>query len=149
MCHQSVGLIAREVESRGIPTLSMSSAQSITRAANPPRAVYLDYPLGHTAGRAEDPAEQLAIMRDTLHAFESIERPGTMIDLAYEWADDDAWKDRVMRPRTDAAPDAPSEHHADDRIQRFDTPQYQTEDDARLAPDPEHCPSCVFLDDVS
>ena len=39
------------VEAAGISTVSMSNARSITAAANPPRAVYLDYPLGQTAGR--------------------------------------------------------------------------------------------------
>ena len=76
----------------------MSSARSITAAVNPPRAVYLDYPLGHTSGKPEDAANQMAVMRDTLAAFASIDAPGTIIDLEYEWREDDSWKDRVMRP---------------------------------------------------
>jgi len=37
VCHQSVGLIAREVEQAGIPTLCLSSAWDITFAVRPPR----------------------------------------------------------------------------------------------------------------
>ncbi len=133
-----MGLIAREIEHRGIPTLSMSSARSITAAVAPPRAVFLDYPLGHTAGRANDPANQLRIMRDTLQIFESIDRPGSLVDLGYQWQPDDAWKERVMRPD----PDRPN-NHDDDRVARHATPQYQSEEDARAA-DPD-CPTCVFL----
>ena len=61
-----MGLIAREIEARGIPTLSMTSALSITKAANPPRAAYLDFPLGHTAGKPHQPLLNRAIVRDAL-----------------------------------------------------------------------------------
>lgn len=141
MCHQSVGLIAREIEGRGIPTICMSSAYSITAAVNPPRAVYLDFPLGHTAGKPNDKAIQRRIMIDTLSALDSIQVPGTIRKLAYEWSDDDSWKDQVMRPR-------PGRSHSDERIERFPEPQYQHPDDElealrNLAQD--GCPSCVWL----
>ena len=128
----------------------MSSALSITEAVNPPRAVYLDYPLGHTAGKAADPANQFAIMRDTLAAFESIDEAGSVVRLDYEWREDDTWKDYVMRPKPasetgDARQSSDSEHE-DDRVERFDTPQYQTEEDAEAAE--AECPSCVFLEDA-
>ena len=40
----------------------MSSAYSITRSVNPPRAVYLDFPLGRTAGKANDKPLQRKII---------------------------------------------------------------------------------------
>ena len=126
----------------------MSSARSITAAVNPPRAVHLDYPLGHTAGKRSDPANQLAIMRDTLAAFEKIAEPGTIIDLNYQWQEDDAWKDSVMRPQPERVEDTNGQDpgHNDTRTERYDTPQYQTEEDAAIA-DPD-CPSCIFLKEV-
>ena len=45
-----------------MPTLSMTSAWSITAAVWPPRAAFVDHPLGHTTGRAGDPAGQRAIV---------------------------------------------------------------------------------------
>lgn len=119
----------------------MSSARSITAAINPPRAVYLDYPLGHTAGKPNDPDNQLAIMRDTLAAFDQIRDPGTIIDLDYSWAADDGWKDSVMRP--DAESNSDRNSHNDTRTERHNTPQYQSPDDAAAA-DPS-CPTCIFL----
>ena len=59
-----MGLIAREIERRGIATVSLSSAYSITRAAFAPRAVYLDFPLGRTAGKAGDAVMQRDIVRE-------------------------------------------------------------------------------------
>lgn len=143
MCHQSVGLIAREIEKRGIPTLSMSSAYSITASVGAPRAVYLDYPLGHTAGKPNAPEEQRMIMQATLAAFEAIDTPGEIVELPFHWRDDDVWKDHVMRPRAHG-PQARDDTLADDRVARVDTPQYQSDAD-RAAADPA-CASCVFLE---
>ena len=117
MCHQSVGLISRAIEAKGIPTLSLTSAWSITASANPPRAAYTDFPLGHTAGRPNQPAEQSALIRDALTQFEAIETPGTIIPLGYGW--DRVWKDEAREL-------------IDHRTTRRDTPQYQNEAD-RLA----------------
>jgi hypothetical protein len=137
-----VGLIAREIEAAGIPTLSMTSAFSITRAVNPPRAAFLDFPLGHTTGKAHDPAGQRQILRDALRVFERLETPGQIEELRYTWAEDDAWKDRVMRPDTEGGVS-----HDDDRVERLDTPQYQCELDRRVAQAAGECTSCVFLEE--
>jgi hypothetical protein len=115
----------------------MSSALSITRAVNPPRAVFLDFPLGHTAGRADDKAGQRKIMIDTLSAFDSIQVPGTVRTLEYQWADTDDWKDGVMRPD-------PNGSHNDNRTERDDRPQYQLETDREAVLREDDCPGCFF-----
>ena len=133
-----MGLIAREIEGRGIPTLCMSSALSITRALCPPRAVFLDFPLGHTAGKAGEPELQRRILGEVLDAFEEIQVPGTVRELPHRWAADDGWKDAVMRPRAGSGP-------ADERTERSATPQYQTPED-RLAAERGDCPGCVWTE---
>ncbi|MCZ6853681.1 MAG: hypothetical protein O7G86_07160 [Gammaproteobacteria bacterium] len=105
----------------------MSSAYSITRSVNTPRAVYLDFPLGHTAGKPADKALQRKVMIDTLSALDTIQVPGTIRTLPYRWADSDAWKDTVMRS------DSKQIEHADDRVERTTDPQYQLEADAQAA----------------
>jgi hypothetical protein len=84
-----VGLIARVVEAAGIPTLCMTSALDITRAVNPPRAVFVNFPLGHQTGRPHQPDQQRQIVRDAMRAFETIERPGTIVELPYVWDPND------------------------------------------------------------
>ena len=118
----------------------MSSALSITQSVNPPRAVFLDFPLGHTAGKPNDPQGQLAIMQHTLKAFASLSSPGEIKHLPFTWHPDDAWKDNVMRPQRRA--DKADRQHADDRVARHASPQYQTAADEAMA-DP-RCPTCVF-----
>ena len=83
-------------------------------------------------------------MKSTLDAFASIGTPGTIVDLPYRWLADDAWKDRVMRPQGDSK--GGTAEHEDDRIERFDTPQYQSPQDKPA--DESHCPTCVFLEDT-
>lgn len=113
----------------------MSSAWSITAAVNPPRAVFLDYPLGHTAGRRGDVDEQWRIMAETLDALASIDTPGTIRVLDHVWDDDEAWKVRELAGRDDF------------RRERIGEPQYQFEAD-RIAAEVERardgCPSCVY-----
>ena len=121
-----MGLIAREIESQGIPTLSLSSALSITRSVNPPRAVFLDFPLGHTAGKPHDEDLQAAIVEAALRAFETMETPGSIQSLPFHWADDDAWKDAVMRPRAGGGDGG---EPRDDRSERSGEPQYQYDAD--------------------
>ena len=125
-----MGLIAREIESQGIPTVSLSSALSITSSVNPPRAVFLDFPLGHTAGKPHDEDLQDAIVEAALKAFETMEEPGSIDRLPFHWADDADWKGSVMRPRPGGAD---GEGSRDDRSERSGEPQYQSELDRQAA----------------
>jgi hypothetical protein len=131
------------MERRGIPTICLSSAYSITAAVNPPRAVFLDFPLGHTAGKPDDRALQRRIMIDTLSALDGIQVPGTIRTLPYAWSADDAWKDGVMRPSA-------GDSHSDSRTERLAEPVYQCPDDELAAAEAlsrDGCPGCVFLSD--
>ncbi|WP_419865248.1 hypothetical protein [Candidatus Poriferisodalis sp.] len=141
----------------------MTSARDITRAAWPPRSVYLDYPLGHTSGKPHEPELNLQILRDTFAAFEHLGVPGSMAHLPYRWSETDRWKDKVFAPSTKAADlpecatpggdgaqqDATGGDYEDDRVERHPTPQHQTEDDAaaaRLSHDGEDCLVCAGID---
>lgn len=96
----------------------MTSAWSITASANPPRAAFTDFPLGHTSGRPDRPDEQVDLIRDTLACFASIDDPGTIVPLDYEWGEE--WKDGARALQ-------------DHRTERRATPQYQTADDRAAA----------------
>lgn len=140
-----MGLIARQLEEAGIPTVSLTSARDITAAANPPRAVFLDYPLGHTSGRVGEPDLNRAIVSAAVAALE-LSEPGVIVDLPHRWADTDDWKDGVMRVTTSSSGETSTK---DDRIARHDTPQYQSEADATAAEathDGQTCLVCAGID---
>jgi len=115
-----VGLVARHAEAAGIPTLCMTSAQDITRAVNPPRAAFLDFPLGHTAGKPNAPDLQRQILVQALSSLETMTAPGSVIELPFRWSEDEEWKAKAFAG-------------GDDRTPRHDTPQYQEEEDRRRA----------------
>ena len=77
------------MEAAGIPTLSMTSALDITQAVKPPRAVFLNFPLGHQTGKPHQPKLQVQIVRDALNAFAAIDQPGTIVELPYIWDPND------------------------------------------------------------
>jgi len=111
----------------------MGSALDIIKAGNPPRAAFLDYPLGHTTGKPHQPELQREILVQALEGFTSMTVPGSVKILPFRWSEEDEWKHTAMR-------------NGDSRTPRNETPQYQTEEDRRRAEEnnPEACPVCAI-----
>lgn len=149
MCHQSVGLIARTIEAAGVPTITFTSARSITARVKPPRAVFIDLPLGHTAGAPNDPVGQRQLLTDGLVAGFAMEEPGSIVDLPFRWIDDD-WKSSPLSWTRAAQDDGTSGIPAGDtRTVRSPDPVYQSEDDrlaAENTPWSEQSQVCLGLD---
>jgi D-proline reductase (dithiol) PrdB len=78
MCHQSVGLIQSLIEKAGIPTVSVTLLREVTERVAPPRALFVDFPLGYPLGAPNDAALQTRIV---LAAFELLAEstPNTII----------------------------------------------------------------------
>lgn len=113
-----MGLIARALEEVGIATVSLTSAWTITASANPPRAAFTDFPLGHTAGPPHEPASQQEIVRKALGLVESVSNPGTIVPVGDGWSSE--WKAEARELR-------------DHRTVREPTPQYEREHDREVA----------------
>ena len=119
MCHQTVCLIARHFENLGLPTLILGSALDILEAGQPPRAKFLNYPLGFETGKFEDKINQLEVVREALSGFETIEKP-SILKMEFEWPE--GWE--LIKKREEGILDL--------RSPRNEIPQYQSEAD-RLA----------------
>jgi hypothetical protein len=94
-----VGLLAHAIEEAGIPTISLSSALDITSSVRPPRAVFVNFPLGHQAGRPFDPEGQSRIILDALHVLKTATDQGTFVRLQYKWDESDpldSWEEEEM-----------------------------------------------------
>jgi hypothetical protein len=63
MCHQSVGLIQRQIEYAGITTVSISLLREITEKTRPPRALFVPFPLGYPLGEPDNADLQTRIIR--------------------------------------------------------------------------------------
>jgi len=72
----------------------MTSALDITQSVKPPRAVFVNFPLGHQTGPPDQPELQRRIVADAMRAFEAISAPGSIVELPYVWdANDRSWED--------------------------------------------------------
>ena len=96
----------------------MGTAHDVLVAGRPPRSVFLDFPLGNTAGRPFLFQEQYNITRAALEALENIRQPGQPITLGHKWSEDESWKIT-----------AKSDDRGDQRQPRDLIPRYQFEDD--------------------
>jgi len=104
----------------GLPTLILGSALDILEAGKPPRAKFVNYPLGFESGRFEDRRNQFDVVAEALRGFDDMASPG--IDpLSHEWRA--GWD--MVRAR--------EKGKLDHRSPRSTAPQYQTEEDRRIA----------------
>ena len=96
----------------------MGTGYDILVQCQPPRAVFLDYPMGITIGRPSAPKEQFDITRTAVQALETIEEPGTILKHDYIWSETETWKVEAAVANT-----------GDIRQPRNLIPRYQFEED--------------------
>ena len=120
-----MGLVAWTLEKAGFPTICLTAARSITESVNPPRAAFVDMPLGYTAGRPHEPEFQRDLLRKVFKAVENMDSPGSILDLDVTWSDDPSWKDKATSGLNNGVNSA----EGDTRQPRLSEPQYQFEED--------------------
>lgn len=92
VCHQSVSLVARHLESHGIPSVVCGCAKDIVEYCGVPRFVFSDFPLGNSAGRPFDPLSQAHVIELALDLLTTAQSPGETVRNPDHWAETDAWK---------------------------------------------------------
>lgn len=75
MCNQTVGLVQAAVEREGIATVSITLLREVTRILNPPRALFVDRPLGYPLGAPNDPELQHRIIAAALALLDRTDLP--------------------------------------------------------------------------
>ena len=100
VCHQSLSLAARHMETAGIATVVMGCAKDIVEHCGVPRFVFSDFPLGNAAGKPFDEASQQFTLGLALSALEIVSQPRTTLVSPLEWTPgDDSWKDDYSNPK--------------------------------------------------
>lgn len=79
------------MERRGLPTVVVGVMLDIMQVNRPPRAAFVDFPLGHPFGRPNDQAGQRAILKDVLRLLETAPAAGSLARLPYAWGEDFAY----------------------------------------------------------
>jgi hypothetical protein len=86
------------IESLGIPTLVIGTVLDIMTKVPPPRAVFVDHPVGRTFGRPGDRAKQEEILTLALAELSNFTEPGQIRDLHCQWDADGGrpWEAELM-----------------------------------------------------
>ncbi|MGM5027277.1 glycine/betaine/sarcosine/D-proline family reductase selenoprotein B [Tardiphaga sp. 37S4] len=92
VCHQTISLVARELEANGIATVVTGCAKDIVEHAAVPRFLFSDFPLGNSAGKPHDKASQAQTLELALRLLESAVGPQTTLQSPQRWARDAVWK---------------------------------------------------------
>ncbi len=80
-----MGLIAREVERAGIPTVTLSVVRAASVRTPAPRNVFVPFRLGQIFGEPGAAVQQRAILMEALTAFALLSAPGAILDLPHRW----------------------------------------------------------------
>ena len=91
-----MSLIARYLESNGLPTVVMGCARDIVESCGVARFLFSDFPLGNSCGKPFDKDSQRDTLARALALFDDAEAPRTTAVSPQRWAEDDAWKRDFM-----------------------------------------------------
>ena len=80
-----MGLLAREIEARGVTTVGLALVKEVAVAARAPRFLYLHWPFGHALGEPGHVGQQRTVLHDMLSMATSATRPGLVVGLPYRW----------------------------------------------------------------
>ncbi len=75
----------RAIEAAGIPTVIIAALPPVVRQQGTPRAVAPLVPMGANCGEPHNVEMQTAIVKGALNALETIETPGKIVSLPYEY----------------------------------------------------------------
>jgi D-proline reductase (dithiol) PrdB len=96
VCHQTVSLVARQLEAAGIPTVLFGTAKDIVEHCGVARFVFSDFPLGNSCGRSFDAVQQHQVLELGLQLLEHATAPRTTVQAPDVWGDDDTWKQLIF-----------------------------------------------------
>ncbi|MBK8813362.1 MAG: hypothetical protein IPN69_21910 [Acidobacteria bacterium] len=75
LCHQTLGIVARAIEMKGIPTMMVSVDRKTSDLVRAPRTAYYDGELGATAGKPNWPEYQLRVLDEAIRWIETFDQP--------------------------------------------------------------------------
>lgn len=94
-----MSLVARYLESVGIPTVIVASARDIVEECGVPRLLFVDFPLGNPCGKPWDVEMQSDVIGSALNLLDNAWTPRTTVQHPAIWdSEHDAeWRAQYMR----------------------------------------------------
>lgn len=85
VCQQSGGLLAREIENTGIPTVTLNLIKKVAEINKLPRVGHLPFPFGSPVGEPGNKKQQIEVIKAALKLLETVEKPETIVELPFKW----------------------------------------------------------------
>lgn len=92
ICHQTLALTARALESAGIATVILGCALDIVEHVGVPRLLFSDFPLGNAAGKPHDAASQEATLALALDLLANAREARSTLRSPQRWSESSDWK---------------------------------------------------------
>ena len=83
-----MGLVCRVVEAAGIATVCVATGRDLIAQVKPPRAIFVNHPMGNNFGKPFDIAMQGAILRAAIQLADNAEKGGVLVDYPSQWPED-------------------------------------------------------------
>jgi hypothetical protein len=80
-----VPVLARAIESAGIPTVAVTMMPDVADKYRLSRIVGVEFPFGHAFGMPNDPGMQLAVARAAVELLDNATEPESRFDVEIEW----------------------------------------------------------------
>lgn len=80
-----MGLVCRLLEERGIATTYVATGRDLTALVRPPRALFVNHPMGNNFGAPGDVEMQADILRTALGLIHGISEGGVLVDYQTSW----------------------------------------------------------------
>ncbi len=82
MCNQAVGLVAAELERKGISTVTIQLLREVAERVQPPRALFVPFRHGYPLDAPAEEARQHAVLEAALRLLEeSGSTPPVLVDF--------------------------------------------------------------------
>jgi hypothetical protein len=82
MCNQAVGLVAAEIERRGISTVAIQLLRRVAEKVQPPRALWVPFRHGYPLDAPDDRQRQTAVIEAAFRVLEDQSlRPPAIVDF--------------------------------------------------------------------
>lgn len=82
MCSQAVGLVAGELERKGISTVAIQLLREVAQRVQPPRALFVPFPHGYPLDAPGEQARQHAVLEAALRLLEArASTPPVLVDF--------------------------------------------------------------------
>lgn len=80
-----MGLVSRVLEQRGIATVCVATGRDLIAQVMPPRALFVNHPMGNNFGAPGDSAMQSDILQQALAMIHDPQAAGTLRDYPTTW----------------------------------------------------------------